>query len=670
MTIFLTCFQGKGAFFGIPCLSRLLWWLAFVPRFIGHAPRIIFPWNKHRISSIVGWGYKSSGLRARRVAARYGKTCCLLEDGFLRSVGLGGSGDPPLSLVVDDLGIYYDASTESRLERLIKASLSPAEMARAERCVALWRAGRVSKYNHLREFAGALPENYVLVVDQTFGDASILHGLADAGSFRRMLDAALAENPHSTVVLKTHPAVFAGYKRGHFDFAELAKNPRIVVLAEDVHPVRLIEQAAAVYVVTSQMGFEGLLWGKRVRTFGMPFYAGWGLTEDALPAPDRRCRVALGSLVHAALIAYPRYVDPETQLPCEAERVMEWMGMQRRMRERFPPVVRALGFSPWKHRILEDFLQGSSLVFGAAATTVPDCPVVVWGNGASASSPAARVEDGFLRSVGLGADLTRPISWVIDRQGIYYDASRPSDLETLLNGAVFDDALLARAGRLRERIVAEGISKYNVGRGTWCRPPGAQRVILVPGQVENDASIRLGFPDAAVKVRRNVELLRAVRDENPDAYIVYKPHPDVVAGLREQGGQLSGEPQLFDEMVNDLPMHELLQQVDEVHVMTSLTGFEALLRGKRVVCHGLPFYAGWGLTDDRSQCSRRQRRVSLDALVAASLILYPTYVSRATGRFTTPERALDELLSWRVKGPERLPHWRQVVWKIERFFRR
>ena len=43
-------------------------------------------------------------------------------------------------------------------------------------------------------------------------------------------------------------------------------------------------------------------------------------------------------------------------------------------------------------------------------------------------------------------------------------------------------------------------------------------------------------------------------------------------------------------------MDVLLGIVDEVHTLTSLTGFEALLRGIEVHAYGGPFYAGWGLT--------------------------------------------------------------------------
>jgi capsular polysaccharide export protein len=106
-----------------------------------------------------------------------------------------------------------------------------------------------------------------------------------------------------------------------------------------------------------------------------------------------------------------------------------------------------------------------------------------------------------------------------------------------------------------------------------------------------------------------------------------------------------------------VPITALLPQVDEVHVLTSLAGFEALLRGRRVVAWGLPFYAGWGLTEDRLSLPRRQRRLTLDELVAGVLLLYPTYVSGRSGGFTTAEGALDELLAWRQAGATGAP-WR------------
>lgn len=606
--------------------------------------------NPRKLRATASWGLARAGA-AQRVARAFRIPFFCLEDGFLRSIDMGVK-ERALSIVVDDVGIYFDSSGPSRLEEMIRRDLSPIEDARAQALIHAWCAGRVSKYNHAREDRDALPGRFVLVVDQTAGDQSILYGNADRQSFRRMLDAALNDNPDCTVILKTHPDVVSGRKRGNFDLAAAARNPRILVLDRNAHPAALLERAEAVYVVTSQLGFEGLLWGRRVHTFGMPFYAGWGLTRDALPAPDRRKPVTLGQLVHGSLVAYPRYLDPETEKRCEVERVIEWLSLQRRMRERFPRDVHVVQFNRWKQPVVRSFFQGSTVIFRNSADGIaPGTTVALWGRKpvrgeVPDGARKVRLEDGFLRSVGLGAHPfrpVRPLSWVMDRRGIYYDSTCESDLEHLLQTGEFSAEMLARAARLRGRILAEGITKYNVAARAWVRPPGVDRVILVPGQVEDDASIRFGAPG----VRTCMGLLRNVREANPGAFVIYKPHPDVEARLRVSGADEDKASRWCDLVLRETGMGSVLPQVDEVHVMSSLTGFEALLRGKKVTCHGQPFFAGWGLTHDIIPVPRRTRRLTLDALVAGVLVEYPTYVSRATGRFTTPERALDELLEWR-----------------------
>lgn len=629
-----------------------------------------------QIDATLGWGRKKYSKRAKQVAVLRRLDYYCLEDGFLRSVGLGAS-EPPLSIVVDDLGIYYDATTSSRLEQLVTRVLSPAESSRANSIIDNWRKSRISKYNHLREYTGILPSRYVLVADQTLGDDSIRFGLATKQSFNHMLDAALAENPDCTILIKVHPEVMAGRKLGHFNISKLSRDPRIQILSVDVHPVRLIEHAEAIYVVTSQIGFEGLLWGKKVCTFGMPFYAGWSLTQDVLPRPERRTPVLLENLVHAALVDYPRYIDPETGRCCEPERLIKWMGLQRSMFERFPEFVYAVGFSRWKMPIVVDFFQGTSVKFvNQINETHNGSTILVWGRkdlnqyikpslledmetetNKNMKYTVIRLEDGFLRSVGLGADLIRPLSWVIDRGGIYYDATTQSDLEYLLQTTLFTAEMLDRAKELRTKIVAQNLTKYNVGESPWHRPNGTECVILVPGQVESDASIAFGSPI----VYKNIDLLRAVRKANPNAYLVYKPHPDVVERLRNQGVDEDQAIEWCDEIVTSCPMGEMLMVIDEVHVMTSLAGFEALLRGKKVVTYGQPFYSSWGLSEDYCPVARRTRNLSLDELVAGALILYPTYLSRTTGKYTTPEGALEELLAWQRIGTSIISWWRKLL---------
>ncbi len=613
-------------------------------------------WNTDSLDLIAGWGMKPTSRSARRLAQRRNVPFVTVEDGFLRSVGRGDQ-DPPLSVVVDDEGIYYDATRPSRLERLVGSPLAPDEKARARRLIAAWREGRVSKYNHNRDPSSPLPNRFVMVVDQTFGDDSIRYGLAGPASFPLMLQSALEENPNATVLVKTHPDVWAGRKKGHFDIRAVARMERVRVLAEDCHPSALLAETEAVYAVTSQLGFEALLWGRPVRCFGMPFYAGWGLTSDELSPTRPRPEATLEQLAYAALVAYPRYRDPLTGRRCEVETVLDHLALQRRMRERFPRRIWGLGFSRWKQATIRQFLAGSAVSFrNTAPPADPDLGVAVWGDRANAevgARRAIRVEDGFLRSIGLGADLVQPLSLAIETEGMYYDSRSPSALERILSERIFEEGLLERARALRERIVAERLSKYNLAEAAWKRPDTSKRVVLVPGQVEGDASIRYGSP----RISTNGGLLKAVRAALPDAYVVYRPHPDVVAGLRDPGGEpaVAGDA---DEVVTGGSIVPMFGAVDEVHTLTSLAGFEALLRGCPVACHGQPFYCGWGLTTDHVPVERRTRKLVLDELVAGALILYPTYVSRRTGRFITPEQAIDELLRQRetASGPSRSLH--------------
>lgn len=324
--------------------------------------------------------------------------------------------------------------------------------------------------------------------------------------------------------------------------------------------------------------------------------------------------------------------------------------------------VYALDFSRWKRRPLRLCFPEDEVRFVSGIESVPDGAVLaVWGmravpRAAERGISVVRIEDGFLRSAGLGVDLIQPLSWVVDGRGMYFDATQGSDLEMLLAETTFPHELLERAAALRKRIVAAGLTKYNVGKSAWRRPQDLSRVILVPGQVESDASIAYGAPG----IKTNLGLLQAVRAANPDAYVLYKPHPDVAAGMRAQGKDENEAVLWCNEMVIDAPMGELLYEVDEVHCLTSLAGFEALLRGKKVTCYGQPFYAGWGLTADVIPVVRRIRHLELDELVAGALILYPRYFSRRQDLVISPEEALEEMVEWLAQSGRETAWWRRA----------
>jgi len=228
---------------------------------------------------------------------------------------------------------------------------------------------------------------------------------------------------------------------------------------------------------------------------------------------------------------------------------------------------------------------------------------------------------------------------VLDDLGIYYDPIRPSRLEALIaQSPALPEIAHLRARRLISALCEADISKYNLDLELKRPPiPAGQPVILVPGQVEDDASIRLG----AGEITTNLGLLKATRAANPEAYIIYKPHPDVEAGLRP--GIIENAADYANWIADHAPIMPLIKMSGAVWTLTSLTGFEALLRGKAVTCLGTPFYAGWGLTDDHSPCPRRREKPSLEGLVHATLIDYPLYLDPKTGNPCAPELLIQRL---------------------------
>lgn len=609
------------------------------------------------ITRIAVWGYRPTGAKAVALAEKSGLPVLHLEDGFIRSLGLGVSGCPPLSMVLDTHGMYYDASQPSTLETLIHQHEENRLLHDdARQAMQMIVDGDLSKYNQAPVCTLAQPEQgAVLVVDQTFGDMAVVYGNAGKEQFDNMLQAALAENPMSEIWVKVHPDVLSGKKAGYFtQLGEQAKqDPRIKLIAQDVSPQSLLQRVSCVYVVTSNYGFEALIAGKPVSVFGQPWYAGWGLTDDrhALAAElcARRGNASIEDLFGAACLRYSRYLNPVNGQAGTLFDVLNWLLMQRQHHQQRAGRLWSPGLTLWKRSILSPFLRTKTNKVNFSKRHVGESACVVWGtkgeqrwreNAERKNIPQWRMEDGFLRSAGLGSDLHPPLSLVLDKTGIYYDATRPSDLETLLSASRLTGFQQQRAAQLRQRLVASKVSKYNLGAAfTLPAEASGKTVLLVPGQVEDDASILTG----TIGLRTNGELLRTVRERHPDAYIIYKPHPDVLVGNRQGNIPAEDVSRWADSQALDADIIQCIQAADELHTLTSLSGFEALMHGKKVVCYGMPFYAGWGLTHDEHTCSRRTRSLTLDDVVYQALIAYPSYINPQSREPILAEQAAELL---------------------------
>lgn len=411
----------------------------------------------------------------------------------------------------------------------------------------------------------------------------------------------------------------------------------LVRLVDPVDPWWLFERVARVHVARAEAGSEAGLAGLEV------VCAQERLADD--PSSP------YGDGVH--------YFDPWTRRPIPAGEALEHVAW---LRDRFHGTgARSVlvGISGWKRQAIDVFADGPhgrpihTMTAEDAMAAAKRCggrvQVQAWATRmperlaplcAEAGLPLSRIEDGFLRSVGLGASLQPGASIVVDDLGIYYDPRTESRLARLLKETAFAPDLVARAGALRRAIVARRLSKYNVGLTERAEDwPTERRIVLVPGQVEDDASVMHGSPS----VRTNLGLLRAARARHPGAFLLYKPHPDVEAGFRPGTIPEADILSVADRIVGGLAIVDLLDRVHHVETMTSLAGFEALIRGLSVGVHGRPFYSGWGLTEDLAPDADRGRRLSLDELVAGTLILYPRYLDPVASKPCTPEHLLDRL---------------------------
>jgi len=278
--------------------------------------------------------------------------------------------------------------------------------------------------------------------------------------------------------------------------------------------------------------------------------------------------------------------------------------------------------------------------------------------------PLYVMEDGFIRSVDLGCKHTEAQSLVLDSRGIYFDATRPSDLEHLLNTYDFSSppALLEVSAKLMAVMKTLGVSKYNFGERMQVRSIlGCKKDyrILVIGQLESDASLQYGLASDWT----NMRLLQKAHEEHPKAEIIYRPHPDTLHLQRDDSTTRSvREKTFYRTLTEPVMLADLFAEVDHVYTITSLSGFEALLHGLRVTVTGMPFYAGWGLTDDRQHCPRRVRRLTLEELFCAAYLLYPRYLANPQSPVTGCLETICQVVSPRLEllskdAPKNLDKW-------------
>ena len=314
------------------------------------------------------------------------------------------------------------------------------------------------------------------------------------------------------------------------------------------------------------------------------------------------------------------------------------------------PVVVLATFNGWKRGIISDFLHEYRTAFipgrcpllmtlvRLCSLKKPPYAFIFWGRktprilqayATLTRTPIYRIEDGFVRSADLGARRVLPYSLVLDTTGIYFDGTRSSDIEHLLNTADITHTEQQAATYAIELIKTLQLSKYNLpmNANAPALPPrnGRKRVVIL-GQVDKDLSMVYGNPENW-DARRMIETAVA---ENPGADILFRPHPEVYARIRENAVCYRRFSSSVTISPPTVPLPQLLDTADHVYVISSLSGFEAVLRDIRTTVFGTPFYAGYGFTDDRIATPRRTRLRTVTECFALAYIRYPHYLTDLT----------------------------------------
>ncbi len=276
-----------------------------------------------------GWG----NVIAAATCMRSGVTPVMCEDGFLRSADTWANKEADAryrqscSITFDTRGFYFDATRQSTIEKMLNDSclvISAEQCAESRRLIDRIVAAKLTKYNHQPLFipeVGRPGRRKVLVVDQSYGDMAIAKGWGSDQTFADMLDDAKRENPDADILVKTHPDTMTGKRGGYYTGVKEEGNVFRVTMP--INPYSLMEVVDKVYVCSTQMGFEALMAGKEVHVYGMPFYAGWGLTIDKQKNPRRTNRRTLEEVFYIFYVLYTHWVDIENGTPCTIDKAID-----------------------------------------------------------------------------------------------------------------------------------------------------------------------------------------------------------------------------------------------------------------------------------------------------------------------------------------------------------
>ena len=609
-----------------------------------------FLYNLKNIKGIVCWKIYQN--QSKSFAKKHNIPLIQLEDGLIGYLENTKGKMVNIGFYIDTIGGIYYSTEENIITKIINDKhYSQNELEEAKKLIQRIVENKITKYNKISQpkFQPTPNTAPILLIDQVFQDKSITTNGHGTQEFQKMYHSAIKRADGKKIYVKTH-----SYGKGYLE--KICKNNNVIFLKEDYNLYNILEYIEEVFTVSSQSGFEALIAGKKVHTFGTPFYAGYGLTIDDISL--KRPQVSLEKIFYASYLEACKYFISGVE--CNLNEIIDIILEQRRLTEKDNKFQKFFLYQIplWKSSSIKDFIfqKNSNIIrvknkklLTKHKPTSKDA-VIIWGFKNACENllnytennniPVITFEDGFIRSVGLGSDFTPAYSFVMDHYGIYYNPQQKSELEVILETFDINQHQTERLAKLQNTLVEMKISKYNVNQNINKEKPALlkqqannKKIILITGQVSDDMSII----KSGIMISDYRTLVEKVRNENPDAFIIYKHHPDVIVGNRS--GYISSQilKQFVDVIIKNINIIDLIKISDEIHTITSLSGFEALLHGKTVVHYGLPFYGGYGFTVDKSFTNHKRKPVDFKTFCYSTFFLYPRYTTPNLHIALTPE---------------------------------
>lgn len=597
--------------------------------------------NKKTI--VLGWGYQEETEDLFKLSKKNNLNFHRLEDGFIKSYISGEEDSLSHSIVMDKKGMYYNTSSENDFKELcLKVPFKKKSEEEVSEIINRIIVNSVSKYNKEKNKSSLeVKGKNVLLISQVKGDSSLKFGKVEDISTEDILkDIKEREGTNTNIYVKIHPGSLLEGKESSIDL-DKCKEAGCLFIEGEYDNFNLLKKFDAIYTKTSQLGFESLLLGKPTYVYGIPYYSQYGLTNDLNKEAKLIKNLTKEELFYFAYIEYSFYYSHLDKRTTDIDKSLDSIIFYKNHLNKIDKDLILLDFKDKDKSFIRGLTQSyralkrafiKSKDFLGTSTDL----LVSYENKTNLSRNSITVSKGVLEDIEVSKEEKENYSMIFDELGIYYDPEKKSGFEKiLLNKKGLSSYEDKRIINLVEKIKENQISIKSKLKASKLalKKQAYKKYILIPGQIEEDISIKAGGLGMNMS-----KLIENVRSKNIDSFIIYKPHEDVLSG-KEKG---ISEHSDCDYIAYTESIESLMDIADEVHVLTSIVGFDALLNGKATYVYGHPFYCGWGLTKDLSNAPMRRTAKTLNELAYSFYIDYATYYYN--GSYRTPEYVLNVML--------------------------